>query len=184
MANAKIPINQQNALPILTIDQTASPGDMQIIGNTMTKFWSSSVLGGFVTNGGASLWLSPQLDVRACSRFAIVMKRTYSVDRTNSGFLFVDYAFSDGTANSAATIASNPGSQLLRIGSWSLPLALPSPFVFAFQWTDPGAVTGTGAGPGANPYGATLGTNIRFCITNAQPIVGTDTIVLEMWGGQ
>jgi len=80
MAEPRIPANILNGLPLVTATTAADPGDIQIVGNTLTKQWSPSQLGISDTartvdpdTGGGALLLSNYLDVRGCSAFVFLL---------------------------------------------------------------------------------------------------------------
>ena len=86
----KIPQNQLDALPLVDADSVGDPGELQIIGNTMTRFWSGAASG--INNivriadpdePATSMLLSNYLDVRGCSKIQLVVTRR--VDTSGGG---------------------------------------------------------------------------------------------------
>jgi hypothetical protein len=98
MGTPQIPKTQQDALPLQTI-AGALAGDIQVVGNALTRYWAPSVTGisgSFRTNIGASasFILSNFLDVRGCNQFQAIMVRnalTVTGDDTTRFRMFLQY---------------------------------------------------------------------------------------------
>jgi hypothetical protein len=78
----KTPVNQLNALPLVTADATANPGDVLVVGGTVTRFWSPTNTGingasfaGDPDDTSALAIFSNFFDVTGCNRFQMVLSR-------------------------------------------------------------------------------------------------------------
>jgi len=180
----KIPQNQLDALPLLDADIAAAGGEIQIIGNQLTKFWASSVLAfpaAWVAHPvSGSFLLSAQLDMRAVSRFSLIGKRTFVAggDVAQTFQFYLLYGMSDGTFE---LITDNAALRHRMIIDITIPIGTPTPFVFSCLWADgAGASLGTGAGSSI----ATVGARVKLCITNTILNNANQTYAFELWGAQ
>lgn len=182
MGTPKIPINQQDALPLLTTDAASLPGDIQLVGNSLTRYWSPSVLGmgsNFVAipNGGASFWMrSNVLDVRGCCSFALLIKRSYVVggDVQKTVQAYVLYQFSDGTDEDLVV----PNNYHRAAGNdivWGV--GAQNPNVATVAWRNSSiATTGCGA------VMATVGTRVRVALRSIDAVNANQTYSCELYG--
>jgi hypothetical protein len=183
MGTPQIPKTQQDALPILTIAQ-ASAGDIQLLGNSITKFWSSAALNMPFSNiSTGSIAYSSTLDVRGCTKFALVVKRTFTVDGADVIKPFVIYGDSGGSFPAAADIFTILGSTnpYLSTSSFSINVAGPSPLIVAFTWGD-GTSGWVSPGAGTVGVGIAIGTSVRVALTNSVPTSANRTFSVELWG--
>jgi hypothetical protein len=186
VATPQIPKTQQDALPLLTI-ASATGGDVQLLGNSITRFWTSASLNlGNGTNvAPGTVFQSASLDVRGCSRFAFVIKRVApNPDAGSNLFLYLIYGMSDGTFPGLTDYGAAPQLNV-RIANFNYGLlGVGSIKVAAIIWSDPSGVD-TGGG-GTNPSTATVGTSFRIgltdVITPAQMTAGGGGYTFELWG--
>ncbi len=89
------PINQLDALPLVTAQAVGEPGEVVVIGNVIVKHWTPVQLGVVAVSGntgdpdkaGSLGFVTTFLDVRGCNYFRLVMvRRTDSLahDQTTS----------------------------------------------------------------------------------------------------
>lgn len=81
MPLAKLPINQQNALPLLSITDATEASEVSLVGGSVIKKWNAADLG----ISGAQWTLSPDglkgyilgefLDLRGCNHFSAIVER-------------------------------------------------------------------------------------------------------------
>jgi len=85
MSSGLVPLNQQNALPLYSPLAGAQGGQLTLIGGNLTRFWSSTDVGGLTSVGAPGAWItrgaqfnleSDAFDWRGCSRFSMVMTIT------------------------------------------------------------------------------------------------------------
>jgi hypothetical protein len=80
------PINQLNALPLVSAASVGDPGDVVVVGNTIRRYWNTAALMGGASAAGIagnvadpfqpgtrSGWITPTLDVTGCNFFTVVM---------------------------------------------------------------------------------------------------------------
>jgi len=81
--SGNVPQNQIDALPIITPDAAAAAGDLQIVGGSISRFWSPATLGlngvAATASGGVFFLATPYLDVSGCTRFAMFISRFNAV---------------------------------------------------------------------------------------------------------
>lgn len=181
MAAPKIPQNQIFAFPIQTLESAAAPGEITIIGNDMTRYWSSAALAmAFANVSTGSLAVSNPLDFRGISRLLLLVKRFFTVDRTDNITVGLTYNFSDGTAASNLDLFNVAnGVQTFQQAGTNIALAAQNPMVLSYAF-----YAGMPINKSANgiPFGGVLlGTSGRLFCQNVQPVIGTDTFSFEAW---
>jgi hypothetical protein len=180
----QIPKTQQDALPIQTIAQ-ASSGDIQIVGNTMTRFWSSTVLnmGAEVSEQGVFNHYSNQLDVRGCNSFTLVVKRVTGANAqaaVANVALYWLYGSSDGVFPSLAAVPSlSTYPRMNATNGWGA-LGVTSTDVQQLSWTNGGVQPTNYSGAGM----ATVGTSFKIVLSLSVAISAAESYTFEMWGGQ
>lgn len=175
MGTPQIPKTQQDALPLQTI-AGALAGDIQVVGNALTRYWSPSVTG---INGakrvnigaGASFILTSFLDVRGCNQFQAIMVRTaitVTGDDTTRFRMFLQYRA--GGSGGIQPIALNASLSNLT-------------FFPVLGTCTPDA--GGGGYPQSIPLIAALGFSNNFLnATTAEAgakVIGTDVRFLFLW---
>lgn len=199
MAIPRIPINQQDAFPILTVEQTASPGDIQLVGNTLTRYFSPAIMninnivmtaGAGGEDGGALGFMrSNALDLRGCRAFAMVLTRILAANQADPGEQVKVYA---EVVNYQSTF--QPGSfpsllNTIKVGAITLGTQgnTAGTQIVAFAWVN-GSLT-SGVGGGANtPQMCTIGLLCRFYFwSNINPATWptvAPTYSAELWASQ
>jgi hypothetical protein len=186
MASPKIPVNQLNALPLVTADQAAAGGDVIVQGSTITRFWSNTVLGMGTTftnlGGGGSAMSSVQLDVTGCSRFALVLTRTVTGVGGDAADLFAVYLSYGDLAGNNELPGLNTGNlsgmhDMIGRFTWAVALGNGTT-VLSCQWADASVLPGHGAGQSIS----TVGTRVFISLRSAAVAVANRTFSAEMWG--
>lgn len=155
MSSGLIPVNQLDALPLISAAQAAQAGQLQIIGGRAARYFGPADLGinasgvsTFPVGAGFYYYLAtPYLDLRGCSTFAFLLRR-----------------------NVGATITALAGTASLQM-QWRMNSA-DTP---AVTWIDP-----SGATVNDNQAGkAQVQTGVAFPATTA----GNNQRALITWGG-
>lgn len=182
MAIPKVPQNQIAALPLIDFNTSAAGGDVIVLGTSITRFWSATVLGmpsNFVNiTGGASELRSNVLDVTGCSRFCLVMTATIAVGGYAGQNIepFILYSNSAGTQEIFDNIPSSFHRMFnnMLIGNYAQPFTK----VFTCQWSDSGPGTATGGGAGL----ATVGARCIICLRRGAALNVNESYSCELWG--
>lgn len=180
MTTPQIPKTQQDALPIQTI-AAANSGDIQVVGNTISKFWSGPALnmGNSVSEAANFSYYSNQLDVRGCWRFALVLTYTTTgaiwpaITTLN---LFWLYGSSGGLFPTLVTPGVSFIIRMNNAGAPALPVA--SSQVITLTWCDGGPQPTNQAAGGM----ATIGTSFKLCLQANVNTPAGGTLVGELWG--
>jgi hypothetical protein len=188
---SKIPQNQLDALPLTDAATAAAGGDIVVLGNTISRYWSPTVTG---INGtpfandanGFPVIVSNFLDVRGCRTFTMLMRRAFvGVGIALANFsAFAQYRFSTGETP-LTSLGATQNAQLLAmnlLGNCNNPLTFG-----AFQNAnevqtiaipfDLGQETSTG-----NNGPKIVGTDVRIVFVATGAIAATNTFFLAMWG--
>lgn len=195
---AQIPVAQLNALPLLTAQQFVDGNgvNVQVNGQSVSKFWSPAVLG---INGSAPVaaintkWclLTPWLDVSPCKLFLAVVLRNVGTLTTAPPSMWIQMQFrltAADTPSPAYTVGASLQDQLnacYNVNStalgWGAAQAAGDVQRAALAW---GLST-----PSAQPLSNVpnmIGANVRLMLnwqTNAPNSGGrTDTFSLSLWG--
>lgn len=150
-----IPVNQLDALPLISAAQAAQAGTLQIVGGRAARYFGPADLG--INASGVSTLpvgagfyyylVTPFLDLRGCSTFAFLLRR-----------------------NVGATITALAGTAVLQL-QWRMNSADTPPVA----WIDP-----TGTAVNENQVGkAQVQTGVVFPATTA----GNNQRALITWGG-
>jgi hypothetical protein len=187
------PVNQYNALPINTVDVQAAAGDIQVVGGTISKFWSPAILGingvNASTVAGSVLLASAYIDATGCSRYTGLLRRTNAVgDAANRAafFVYVQYRLTK-VATPAAAIAGDQQTRIGKINCISTGLVFETngagtaiDETAAFTWSSEAP---TGSSGNARPL--VIGTDCRIIIdwsTAANPPGANDFFQFQLWG--
>jgi hypothetical protein len=190
------PINQLNALPLVSAQSVGDPGDVVVVGNTIRRYWSpAALLGSSLGNSGVagnvadpfqpgtrSGFITLMLDVTGCNFFTIIMvmrAATAGNDLGNPGWSIAPQHVGIGLNGTSIT----PG------GGAASNLAFPSPLTLSV-----GARLTAAAGANqdrtgeANWSGASAGARMQGSLRLyfwADPMAGTPVEQLwwpTMWG--
>lgn len=202
MPTPRIPINQQDAFPILTIDQTAAPGDIQVVGGTITRYYSPSVLG--VNNiqmglpagdgwGTADIgWVrTAPLDLRGMSSFVAILTRVLQANQNDGApgeiaSLYVEFVNSAGVFQPPSVPV--PGISFAhRVGAFILETQamVAGTQICTLCWVNGSQTIG-----GSFTFLSTIGTCCRFIVlSNKNPNLWPQfpvipTYALELWASQ
>ena len=85
MSSQLIPVNQLNALPLITAAQAATAGTVQVVGGSVYRSFTPAQLGINATSvasdpGGIYYLATPFLDLRGCSKVTVTLQRTVSAN--------------------------------------------------------------------------------------------------------
>jgi len=123
MAIGKTPVNQLNALPLQDADSNAAGGTLQVVGGTITRYFSPAVLGingaSFTPDTLNCTIVSPFLDLRGCSKYTVALR----LPRVTAGGLgqitnvFCHFQTRMGASDTPILYNINGGGQLDLVGS-------------------------------------------------------------------
>lgn len=189
VALGNAPLNQLNALPLISADAAASGGVATVVFGQLTRFWDATLLGASglsIAYGGTfrGFYMNP-LDVRGCRRFALIVTHDVTAlpgDVAKTLNLWLLYA---NAANTAAQIVSSAGAFLAGMQRVDpVGLAIPAglglgPNLWSLQFTDPMPFAGTGP----SGMGTMVGTRVRPFLQISQAAGLADvTWSCELWG--
>jgi len=185
MAIPKVPQNQIAALPLIDFNTSAAGGDVIILGNSITRFWSATVLGmpGNFVNiaGGASELRSNVLDVTGCSRFVLLVTATIGIGGYAGQTIepHIQFQNSAGLSEVNTSAATTPNSTRRRAQNLVLPdRATPWSGLFSCTWNDTGIVLAGGAGNGL----ATVGARCMVVLKRGVALNVNESYSCELWG--
>lgn len=197
MGIGKTPQNQLNALPLIDADTASSPGEIQLIGNTMTRYWNATAMGCSSvtainnpedsTPPGARTISSGWLDVRGCNNFSLMCKRR-ALDAAAAAdvaiaVIYLQYWYSSVEIPLRdPTKINNTGTVKLGTMQFVAPAAAPpcdAYFVHAFANGVPSAY---GMGPLSGPYDMAIGYGVRFWLSWNTTTLLNQLWSLVMWG--
>lgn len=188
------PQNQLDALPLLTAAQAAAPGQVQIIGNTLTRYWDPGTLGvnGIlpVADANGFLYITTAfLDTRGCAAFAFLLRRQSSAGAlaaqgagTQLGF---QYRFNvnetpplskGATQNLVACGASLISSTTVNWPAMQSANELQDAF-YSIGHGQPNSLTTTAGG-------GIMGTDVRFFLYFPIAPVANSLFSMSVWGFQ
>lgn len=129
---AATPINQQDALPLYSPITGANGGNITLVGNNLTRFWSGAALG-LDSVGSPGNWItrapqinleSASLDWRGCSQFGLVCLITNGTAAPlAAGAAWAVYLCHGTSAGNFPLVDANAGN-IVTIGTMQITSAL------------------------------------------------------------
>lgn len=187
---AKIPQNQLNALPLTDAATAAAGGDIVVLGNSISRYWSPVTTGVnasvFANDAnGFPVMVSNFLDVRGCRSFVLLLRRAFTGVGIALANITCTYQFrfssgetpltSLGATQNVGFLAMNvlPGLNVISFPAFQNANEVQT---HAFPF-DTGQETATG-------FSGTkvIGTDVRFVYTATGAIAATNTFSLAIWG--
>jgi len=186
---SKMPQNQLDALPLIDAGTVANSGDVQILGNRITRYWSPTALGlsgaAFVSDGGAgggTVLATPFLDVRGCRAFTILLRRinVLLAAALPDFFLWGQYRFSTGEV----PLFDGSGDRLTYLEGYlvnNITISFP-----AMQTAGEVQTATRGWHVGQEPLAAdqpqTIGMDLRVVVTCTVAPAVANTFSMAIWG--
>lgn len=194
MGIGKTPQNQLDALPLQDADSAAAGGEIQIVGGSIVRYFSASVLGlnGVVAStfvsGAFSMsgFVTPYLNCVGCAKYMILVRAATSIARGALPAMFIAAQQRFGIADAPAVVYAN-GAGLQQAANGyvfmsSTNITLPATSgtenqAALFCW-DP-----TLPGNNGPDLFTVFGSDIRFFInfSSAAAPAGTNTFSVQIW---
>jgi len=188
----KTPQNQLDALPLTDAATAAQGGDIVILGNSISRYWSPTVLAvngiGFTTDPNGFFYLPTAfLDVRGCRSFAMLLRRINTTALPQlalpSMTVYMQYRFSNGEVPLISLGAIQNQRYIAAAQINSIPIVFPTMQVQSeVQTAFRGWNTGQEGGGAGEVQSQSLGTDVRFFILSATAPTAPNTFSMALWG--
>lgn len=188
MPAQKVPENQLAALPLMTADVNANPGEYYIVGNSLIRFWSKENLNinavaladDPYSSGTYTYLVTNWLDVRGCSAFQGVLTRSVSVvgsDSVTPIKMYSQYRSQAGIQPPTGSVGATLGGELATI----TPVGKPA--LAAYPWTYVTARSLQFASVNPSLIVGVIGFNVRLWFSRVTASVYAGELYsLELWG--
>jgi len=179
------PANQLNALPLRTATAAAADGDIEVVGGTISKYWSPATL---LVNGIAvfpgTAFATPYLNTTGVSRFVMILNRQNAVGDAVALSAFTVFAQYRISKTSTPPIA--PFDQVINahVNLISTGVAFPGVAGALDQTAVVTWSSETNVGSSSNARPLMIGTDVRICVNmaGANPPDANDFFTMGLWG--
>lgn len=147
------PQNQLDALPLLSVESVGAPGDVNVIGGVLTRYYDATAVGfpaEFVNQGaGGSALISNPLDLRGCVQLVLVLTLEVTGAPGDAGRTYQPYVLFQNAAALGEDINVGVSSRHRTAGDLSIPAGIGSPSTTVWSVTiHAAALQATGGGGG------------------------------------
>jgi hypothetical protein len=183
------PVNQLNALPLRTATAAAADGDIEVVGGTISRYWSPAVLGingvGSTLLGGNFFLATGYLNTTGVSRYVLILNRQNAVGDAVALSAFTVHAqyriskLSTPGINPITDQVTNGYLNLISTGVAFVGVAAPLDQTAIVSWASE-----TSLGSSANARPLLIGSDCRIVInqTGANPPDANDFFTMALWG--
>jgi hypothetical protein len=184
------PVNQLNALPLITATAAAADGDINIVGGAITRYWSAAITG---VNGatpsidanGFRVLPTNFLNVTGCARFACIVQRFSGIDQAAalaSMGLQLQYRFNKVTTPPTSNTV-DPRAVIAMFPILTTRIIFPSILAGAFQTSISCWSIDSSVGSGGTIVPGMIGSDVRLVAEwSTNPVAANNLFEITLWG--